>query len=81
MSFFFRLLSCLGSVYAALRNWPLSISFHEQHVAMATAGKDKKLTALAHEMAGDTLVLKEDYQYASLFYSGIMMFKNKKISQ
>ena len=60
--FCYLILSCLASVYAALRNWPLALTYHGQQLALASHSRDKKMTALAHEMFGDTLCLKEDYE-------------------
>lgn len=55
---------CLGSVYAALKNWKLSITYHEQYVAMASKFEDKRMKIIANEMLADTLMLKGDYEGA-----------------
>lgn len=59
---------CLGSVYAALRNWKLSLTYHEQYVAMAARFDDKRMQIIANEMLADTLMLKEDYESALQAY-------------
>ncbi|KAK3780031.1 hypothetical protein RRG08_029724 [Elysia crispata] len=64
---------CLASVYAALRNWPLALTYHGQQLALASHSRDKKMTALAHEMFGDTLCLKEDYEAAIEHYNQMLL--------
>ncbi|XP_052790745.1 tetratricopeptide repeat protein 28-like isoform X2 [Mya arenaria] len=59
---------CLGSVYAALRNWKLSTTYHEQYVAMAARFDDKRMQIIANEMLADTLILKGDYEGALSAY-------------
>ncbi|XP_053380746.1 tetratricopeptide repeat protein 28-like isoform X2 [Mercenaria mercenaria] len=59
---------CLGSVYAALKNWKLSLTYHEQYVTMATKFEDKRMKIIANEMLADTLMLKGDYEKASKAY-------------
>ena len=55
---------CLGSVYASLRNWKLSITYHEQYVAMATKFDDRRMKIIANEMLADTLMLKGEFEKA-----------------
>ena len=55
---------CLGSVYAALRNWKLSLSYHEQYVKMASRFDDSRMKLISNEMLGDTLMLKGDFEEA-----------------
>ncbi|XP_052220078.1 tetratricopeptide repeat protein 28-like [Dreissena polymorpha] len=59
---------CLGSVYAALRNWKLSVTYHEQYVAMAARFEDRRMKIIANEMLADTLMLKGDYDQALIAY-------------
>lgn len=59
---------CLGSVYAALQNWKLSITYHEHYVTMATRFEDKRMKIIANEMLADTLMLKGDYELAAKAY-------------
>ncbi|GFN95683.1 tetratricopeptide repeat protein 28 [Plakobranchus ocellatus] len=64
---------CLASVYAALRNWPLALTFHGQQLALASHSRDRRMTALAHEMMGDTLSLKGDYETAIEHYNQMLL--------
>ncbi|GFR63069.1 tetratricopeptide repeat protein 28 [Elysia marginata] len=64
---------CLASVYAALRNWPLALTYHSQQLALASHSKDKKMAALAHEMYGDTLCIKGDYEAAIEHYNQMLL--------
>ena len=59
---------CLGSVYAALHNWPISITYHEQYIRMAEKSKHKKMLPIAHEMLADTYMLMENYDRAIEHY-------------
>lgn len=52
----------MARVHAALRNWPLSLSYHDHCIDMAATSKDSKMMAVAHEIKGDTLCLKGDYE-------------------
>ncbi|XP_041369335.1 tetratricopeptide repeat protein 28-like [Gigantopelta aegis] len=59
---------CLGSVYAALHNWPISITYHEQYIRMAEKSKHKKMLPIAHEMLADSYMLMENYDLAIEHY-------------
>lgn len=63
---------CLGSVYAAIRNWKLSITYHEQHIAMAKKFSDPKLLVIAYEMTADTYMVKEDFEKAVENYNQML---------
>lgn len=63
---------CLGSVYAALKNWKLSITYHEQYVTMATRFEDKRMKIIANEMLADSLMLKGDYEKAITAYEDMI---------
>ena len=63
---------CLGSVYAALRNWKLSTTYHEQYVVMAKRFDDKRMQAIANEMLADTLMLKDDFEGAVTVYEEML---------
>lgn len=63
---------CLGSVYAALRNWHLSVAYHEQYVAMASKFEDQRMQIIANEMLADTLMLKGDYEAAVKAYEDMI---------
>lgn len=55
---------CLGGMYGVLCNWSLSITYHQQHIAMAEDLGDQKMIAMANEMLGDTYMLKGEYEKA-----------------
>ena len=59
---------CLGSAYAALNNYQLSLTYHEQHVALATKLDDPRLIGQAHEQFGDTRVKYKEYEEAVTCY-------------
>ena len=63
---------CLGSVYAALRNWKLSTTYHEQYVVMAKRFDDKRMQAIANEMLADTLMLQSDFDRAVTVYEEML---------
>ena len=63
---------CLGSVYAALRHWKLSITYHEQYVAMAKKSDDKRMQTIANEMLADTLMLVGDFEKAVTGYEEML---------
>ncbi|XP_059149912.1 tetratricopeptide repeat protein 28-like [Physella acuta] len=62
----------LASVNAALKNWQDSLDFHNKHIEMATRLKDRRMMVLAHEMMGDTLCLKGDYELAIDHYNQVL---------
>lgn len=62
---------CLGSVYAALRNWKLSITYHEQYIAMANKSKDSRMMTISREMMADTYMLKADCETAVKYFEAM----------
>lgn len=65
---------CLGSVYAQLNNRELSLTYHEQHLNNARKLGEQTMVATALELAGDSLLLMDDYEGACAKYD--LMFQN-----
>ncbi|KAK3087168.1 hypothetical protein FSP39_002523 [Pinctada imbricata] len=63
---------CVGSIYAAFRNWKLSITYHEQSIAVAKTTEDSKLILIANEMLADTYMVKEEYGKAVDYYKAML---------
>ncbi|XP_069120674.1 tetratricopeptide repeat protein 28-like isoform X2 [Argopecten irradians] len=62
---------CLGSVYASLRNWKLSVTYHDQYIAIADKSKDTRMMTISREMLADTYMLKGDYEAAVQNYEAM----------
>ena len=59
---------CLGSIYAQLHNRALSLTYHEQHVALARKIGDKVQLTIAYELMADSLMTLEDFAKAADCY-------------
>ncbi|XP_060081998.1 tetratricopeptide repeat protein 28-like [Ylistrum balloti] len=62
---------CLGSVYAALRNWKLSVTYHDQYISIADKSNDTRMMMISREMLADTYMLKGDSEAAVLQYEAM----------
>ena len=59
---------CIGSIYAALSNAQLSMTFHEQHINNALKTNDAKMITLAYEQMGDScMTLNNSFQAIEAF--------------
>ena len=59
---------CLGSIYAQLHNRQLSMTYHEQHVALARKMGDRSMLSTAYELMADSLMILEDFALAADCY-------------
>lgn len=63
---------CLGSIYGFLKNWKLSMTYHDQYISLAQKFDDSKMLSVSYEMKGDTLMMQEDYPAAVFAFDAMI---------
>lgn len=63
---------CLGTVCASLGDWKQALTYHQRDITIATEMGDMRMQTMAHEMLGDTLMMKKDYEDAINAYDAML---------